>query len=229
MKRREFITTTVGMTLAAGAAFSTQPTAWAAEKTGSDPFLQPPLPYPLNALAPFLSEEQMSYHYGKHHAGYFKKLSELLEGKPDGKKSLEELIVTTSGPVFNNAAQAWNHTFFWNCMTPKKEKGPQGKLAAAIERDFGDFAKFQDQFKNTAVSLFGSGWAWLAKNPDGKLEILPGSNADTPLKVGKKPILVVDVWEHAYYVDYRNERAKFVAEFLEHVNWPFAEKQFEEA
>ena len=183
-------------------------------------FIQPKLPYELKALTPYLSEEQMSYHYGKHHAAYFSKLNALVEGKPEANKSLEELIVTTSGPIFNNAAQAWNHTFFWHCLTPDRGTSPSASLTAAIATSFGSLTAFQEQFTTAAISLFGSGWVWLVKDND-KLEILALSNADTPLKHGKTALLTLDVWEHAYYIDYRNDRARFAQNFWPAVNWPF--------
>lgn len=190
-------------------------------------FKQPELPYTLDALKPFLSEEQMSYHYGKHHAAYFRNLNGLIEGKPEAAMALREVIVKAGpGGVFNNAAQAWNHAFFWHCMKPAGGGGPKGELAAAIDRDFGNLDAFKEGFGKAATGLFGSGWAWLARNGQGRLEILALSNADTPLKQGKEPVLVIDVWEHAYYVDYRNERPRFVAGFWEVVNWDFAAECF---
>jgi superoxide dismutase, Fe-Mn family len=190
-------------------------------------FTQPDLPYKLDALKPFLSEEQMSFHYGKHHATYFKNLNGLVEGKPEAGMSLEELIQKASGPIFNNAAQAWNHTFFWSCISPSGGGKPAGKLAAAIDRDFGGLDTFKQAFADAGVKLFGSGWAWLALDPSGKLEVSQGSNADNPLKHGKTPILTIDVWEHAYYIDYRNDRAKFVSTFWDMANWKEAAAIFE--
>lgn len=190
-------------------------------------FTQPELPFKLDAFKPFLSEEQMNFHYNKHHAAYFKNLNGLVEGKPEATMTLEDLIQKASGPMFNNAAQAWNHTFFWNCMSPSGGGKPSGKLAAAIDRDFGNLDAFRQAFSDAAVKLFGSGWAWLALDPSGKLEVMPGSNADNPLKHGKKPILTVDVWEHAYYVDYRNDRARFVAGFWDVIHWKEATALFE--
>jgi len=184
-------------------------------------FQQPKLPYELGALAPFLTEEQMNYHYNKHHASYFKNLNGLVEGKPEAKATLRALVVKSEGPVFNNAAQAWNHTFFWHCMTPDAGAKPQGELARAIARDFGSIEEFQSQFSAAAAKLFGSGWAWLAADKDGKLSILALSNAGTPLKEGLEPVLTIDVWEHAYYVDYRTERPRFIENFWKHVNWDF--------
>lgn len=188
------------------------------------PFQQPPLPFAMNAMKPFLSEEQFTYHYGKHQAAYFKNLNGLVEGKPEASMSLREVIMQSTGPVFNNAAQAWNHSFYWDCMSPNGGGEPKGNLAAAIQRDFGSFAAFQKAMSEAAVKLFGSGWAWLATDKAGKLEIMPLGNADTPWKHGKEPVLTIDVWEHAYYIDYRNERAKYVEAFWKAANWDFAEK-----
>ncbi|MCL2348752.1 MAG: superoxide dismutase [Planctomycetaceae bacterium] len=187
-------------------------------------FEQPELPYALDALVPFLSEEQMKYHYGKHHAAYFNNLNKLVAGKPEAKLTLEELVVTKEGNLFNNAAQAWNHTFFWNCMSPGGGGKPSGKLAEAIDRDFGSFENFSEKFITCATTLFGSGWVWLASDQKtGALELMSLPNADTPLKKGKVALLTVDVWEHAYYIDYRNERGKYVSAFMNKINWPFAE------
>ncbi len=188
-------------------------------------FQQPELPYALTALQPFLSEEQMSFHYGKHHAAYFKNLNGLVEGKPEANVPLRDLVIQATGPVFNNAAQAWNHTFFWQCMKPGGGGRPTGALAAAIDRSFGSFDVFKDAMSKAATTLFGSGWAWLAADKQGKLEILALGNADNPLRQGKEPLLTIDVWEHAYYIDYRNERPRFVQGFWDVVNWDFvAEK-----
>ena len=193
------------------------------------PFQQPPLPFAVSAMKPFLSEEQLTYHYGKHHAAYFKNLNGLVEGKPEAGMTLREVVVKSpAGPVFNNAAQAWNHSFYWDCMMPGAGGEPKGDLAAAIARDFGSFEAFRKAISEAAVKLFGSGWAWLASSNRGKLEIMPLGNADTPLKHGKEPVLTIDVWEHAYYVDYRNERGKYVDGFWNVVNWRFAEKCFKE-
>ena len=193
------------------------------------PFQQPPLPYALDALKPFLGEEQMSYHYGKHHAAYFKKLNLLTENKPEAELPLREVVIKAEGVIFNNAAQAWNHTFLWNCMAPKGGGEPQGKLGEAIVSTFGSFQNFRKAFSDAAVNLFGSGWAWLAADKSGKLEIMALGNAGTPLKHGKEPVLTVDVWEHAYYIDYRNDRAKYVEGFWNVVNWDFASRCFTDA
>jgi Fe-Mn family superoxide dismutase len=189
------------------------------------PFEQPKLPYAQDALRPFLSEEQISFHYGKHHAAYFRNLNALVEGKPEAELSLCELVIKSTGPVFNNAAQGWNHSFYWECMVPGGSK-PQGELAAAIASQFGGLENFQKAMSEAAVKLFGSGWAWLAADKAGKLEIMALGNADCPLKYGKEPILTIDVWEHAYYIDYRHERAKYVEGFWSVVNWAFADKCF---
>ena len=191
-------------------------------------FQQPPLPYALDALKPFLSQEQMTYHYQKHQAAYFKNLNGLVEGKPEAKLDLRELIVKSSGPVFNNAAQAWNHTFVWSSWSPTGGGAPGGKLLAAIQRDFGGVTDFQKAFSEAAVKVFGSGWAWLASDKQGKLEIVALSNAPAanPLTQGKEPLLTLDVWEHAYYVDYRNDRPKFVEAFWTKANWDFAAKNY---
>ncbi len=187
-------------------------------------FKQPDLPYALKALTPFVSEEQMDYHYNKHHATYFKKLNALVQGKEEEQHSLETLIKKSSGGIFNNAAQSWNHTFFWNCMSPSGGGQPTGRLKQAIERDFGSMSDFIKQFSDAAATLFGSGWAWLAANEAGRLEIMPLSNADTPLHHNKTPILTLDVWEHAYYIDYRNERPRFIEQFKDVINWDFAQQ-----
>ncbi len=187
-------------------------------------FQLPELPYGLGGLKPFLSEEQMMYHHGKHHAAYFKNLNSLLEGKPEAAMPLREVVIKSSGAVFNNAAQAWNHSFFWNCMSPSGGGKPKGDLAAAIDRSFGSLDAFKEAFSKAATTLFGSGWAWLACDKQGKLEIMALGNADTPLKYNKEPILTIDVWEHAYYIDYRNERPRFVQGFWDVVNWDFAAK-----
>jgi Fe-Mn family superoxide dismutase len=187
------------------------------------PFQLPNLPYPIDALSPKLSKETFEYHHGKHHAAYVNNLNKLVAGTPMESQTLEQIIAKASGPLFNNAAQVWNHTFYWNCLAPKGGGEPAGALAAAIAKNFGSFAQFKEKFTNAAVTLFGSGWAWLMKNPDGSLAIEQTSNAATPLTAGKKPLLTCDVWEHAYYIDYRNNRAKYVETFWEMVNWKFVE------
>jgi len=185
-------------------------------------FELPPLPYAKNALAPHLSEETLEYHYGKHHAAYVAKLNELVANTKFAAMPLEEIVKSADkGPLFNNAAQHWNHSFYWNCLAPKAGGTPDGDLAAAIKRDFKSFEDFVAQFGNAAVSQFGSGWAWLVRKNDGSLAIESSANAENPLTRNLHPLLVCDVWEHAYYIDYRNARAKYVEAFWKVVNWKF--------
>jgi superoxide dismutase, Fe-Mn family len=210
---------------AAGAAaapcFVTWP-AWAA----SEGFHLPKLPWPEDALAPLISKETISYHYGKHHAAYVANLNKLAGGTPYESMSLEEIIKKASpGPLLNNAAQIWNHTFYWNCMAPQAGGEPSGGLAEAIQKNFGSFAQFKAQFSKTAVTLFGSGWAWLVRNSDGSLAVLGMSNAGTPLREGKTPLLCCDVWEHAYYIDYRNRRPDYVEAFWKLIDWKAVERR----
>lgn len=188
-------------------------------------FELPQLPYAMDALAPQISEETLEYHYGKHHQTYVTNLNKLTDGKPEAGKSLEELIKTAKGPVFNNAAQVWNHSFYWNCLKPQGGGEPTGALAEAINASFGSFEEFKTLFTSMAVGLFGSGWAWLVKDEDGTLGIEAMSNAGCPLTHGQTPLLTCDVWEHAYYVDYRNARAKYVETFWNLVNWDFVAAQ----
>lgn len=187
-------------------------------------FQLPSLPYPKDALKPYMSEETIEYHYGKHHQTYLNNLNNLIVGTEYEKMNLEEIILKSQGAIFNNAAQTWNHTFFWNCLSPNGGGLPTGLLLEKIIQNFGSFEEFKNQFTNAAVTLFGSGWTWLVQNPDGKLEIVQTSNAGNPMTSGKKPLLTIDVWEHAYYIDYRNARAKFVEAFWEIVNWDFVSK-----
>ena len=199
---------------------------FAGRKESNVSFELPNLPYAKDALAPHISAETFDYHHGKHHQAYVNKLNELTEGKPEASKSLEELITSTSGGVFNQAAQVWNHTFFWSSMKPAGGGAPSGDLADAINRDFGGFDKFKDAFTAAAAGQFGSGWAWLVKDGD-KLAVTSTSNAGNPMTDGQTPILTLDVWEHAYYVDYRNARPKFIEAYLENlVNWDFAAANF---
>ena len=185
------------------------------------PFTLPDLPYPKDALAPHISAETLEYHHGKHHAAYVTNLNKLLEGKPEASRSLEEVILGSDGGVFNNAAQVWNHTFYWNCMKPNGGGRPTGELAEAITRDFGSFERFREEFANAAATQFGSGWAWLVLEK-GKLAVTKTGNADLPLKHGQKALLTIDVWEHAYYIDFRNARPKYIDTFLKKlVNWDF--------
>lgn len=193
-------------------------------------FKLPDLPYQLNALEPYISKETLEYHWGKHHRAYVNKLNELLQNSEDySNLNLEEVILKSkSGPVFNNSAQVWNHTFYWHCMKPQGGSEPQGKLADAIKRDFGSFEEFQKKFNQAATGQFGSGWAWLAINQDNKLEVFSTPNAVNPMTENKKAILTCDVWEHAYYIDTRNDRAKYVENFWQIVNWDFVNEKFQE-
>lgn len=189
-------------------------------------FELPQLPYAEDALAPHISAETISYHYGKHHKKYVDTLNELTQGTDLADKSLEDIITSTEGKVFNQAAQVWNHTFYWNCLKPNGGGEPTGALAEAINKKFGSFATFKEEFAKCAVGTFGSGWGWLVKNPDGSVELLSTSNAGTPATSGKKALLTCDVWEHAYYIDYRNLRPKYVEAFWNLVNWDFAAQQY---
>ena len=185
----------------------------------------PPLPYELNALQPHISKETLEFHYGKHHQAYVTNLNNLIKGTEFENLALEDIIRKATGGVFNNAAQIWNHTFYWHSLSPKGGGQPTGKLAEAINAKFGSVDEFKKQFTQTAVGTFGSGWAWLVKNADGSLELASTSNAQTPLTTaGKTPLLTCDVWEHAYYIDYRNRRPDYVAAFWNLVNWEFAAK-----
>ena len=190
-------------------------------------FTLPDLPYPKNALEPHISAETLEYHYGKHHQTYVDKLNGMVEGTEDADKSLEDIIRSSSGGLFNNAAQVWNHTFYWNCLSPNGGGEPGGSLAAAIDRDFGSFSNFVEKFNESAVGNFGSGWTWLVKNPDGSLAILNTDDAGTPLTGEATPLLTCDVWEHAYYIDYRNARPKYLEAFWKLVNWEFVAGNFE--
>jgi Fe-Mn family superoxide dismutase len=181
----------------------------------------PELPYAKDALVPHISAETIEYHYGKHHKAYVDNINRLIPGTEFEKMSLEDIIQKSSGGIFNNAAQIWNHTFYWNCLSPKGGSEPTGELANAITRQFQSFAQFKEKFTNAAATLFGSGWAWLVKNSDGSLSIEAMSNAGTPLKDGRKALLTCDVWEHAYYIDYRNARAGYLEAFWKLVNWEF--------
>lgn len=185
----------------------------------------PDLPYAKDALAPTMSAETLEYHHDKHHAAYVTNLNKLIPGTEFENASLEDIIKKATGPIFNNGAQVWNHTFFWNCLSPKGGGEPAGPLAEAINRDFGSFAQFKERFSQAAVGQFGSGWAWLVRDGAGKLSIEATGNANNPLREGRKPLLTCDVWEHAYYIDYRNARPKFVEGFWSLVNWRFVEAQ----
>jgi len=186
----------------------------------------PALPYAQDALEPVISAETLDYHYGKHHNAYVTNLNNLVPGTEFENMSLEEIIMNSSGGVFNNAAQVWNHTFYWNCLSPNGGSAPAGDLAAAIDGAFGSFDEFKAQFSQAATVNFGSGWTWLVKNADGSLAIVSTSNAGTPLTDGVTPLLTVDVWEHAYYVDYRNARPKYLEEIWKIFNWDFVAQNF---
>lgn len=187
-------------------------------------FTLPELPYPRNALAPHISEETLDYHYGKHHKAYVDNLNKLIAGTDYENKTLEEIILSSDGSIFNNAAQVWNHTFYWHCMSPNGGGEPQGKVLDAINDAFGSFAEFKEKFTKTAIQTFGSGWAWLVKDQNGTLEIVSTGNAGNPMTDNKKPLLTCDVWEHAYYIDYRNLRPTYVDAFWNLVNWDFVAK-----
>jgi Fe-Mn family superoxide dismutase len=188
------------------------------------PFTLPPLPWSKDALAPHISAETLDFHHGKHHQAYVTNLNKALEGKPDASKSLEEIILSSDGAVFNNAAQVWNHTFYWNSMKPQGGGQPTGRLLELVNRDFGSTDNLLQQLGEAAKTQFGSGWAWLV-DEGGKLKVTKTSNADLPMKHNQKALLTCDVWEHAYYIDYRNARPNYVEAFLKNlVNWEFAAK-----
>ena len=186
----------------------------------------PPLPYPLDALQPHISKETLEYHYGKHHQAYVTNLNSLLKGTEFADAQLEEIIRKSSGGIFNNAAQVWNHTFYWNCLSPRGGGEPKGLLLEAINRKFGSFSAFKEAFSKSAIGNFGSGWTWLVNKSDGSVDIVNTSNAGTPLTGPDKPLLTCDVWEHAYYVDYRNRRPDYVAAFWNLVHWNFTASNF---
>jgi superoxide dismutase, Fe-Mn family len=195
------------------------------------PHQLPDLPYAKDALAPVISAETIEYHYGKHHQAYVNNLNNLIPGTKYEALSLEETVKQSHGqlsekPVFNNSAQVWNHTFYWNCLAPGAGGSPSGAIATAIDKSFGSFADFKDKFSKAAAAQFGSGWAWLVKTADGGLAIETTGNADTPFAAGKTCVLTLDVWEHAYYIDYRNARPKYIEEFWKLVHWDFANQNF---
>lgn len=191
-------------------------------------FTLPPLPYADNALAPVISSNTIGFHYGKHHKGYVDTLNNLVKDKPFAKMSLEDVVMKTAKSekdkaIFNNAAQIWNHNFYWKSMNPKGGGKPTGKLAQAIERDFGSFEVFRKQLADTTVSQFGTGWGWLVSDKKGKLSIVKTGDAEVPMTQGLKPLLTIDVWEHAYYLDYQNKRADYVSALIDKLlNWEFA-------
>lgn len=184
----------------------------------------PALPYARDALQPHISSETLDFHYGKHHQTYVDNLNKMIVDTEFADADLETIVKKSQGGMFNNAAQIWNHTFYWNSLSPKGGGEPTGKLADAIAKAFGSFAAFKDAFGKAAIGTFGSGWAWLVQRPDGALAIVSTSNAATPITGSDRPLLTCDVWEHAYYIDYRNARAKYVEAFWSLVNWEFAAK-----
>jgi superoxide dismutase, Fe-Mn family len=234
MRRREFLRATgacAASLAVSGAACGAPPPSNPNIKESSMSITLPPLPYDVAALEPYLTKENLELHHGKHHNAYVVNLNKLIdEGKADGSKSLEEIIMAAGeGAVFNNAAQIWNHTFYWNCMKVKGGGEPTGPLAAAIARDFGSFAKFREEFTNASVSQFGSGWGWLVVEK-GKLKVAKTGNADLPMKHQQTALLTCDVWEHAYYPTYKNLRPKYVEVFLANlVNWNFVAQNLAKA
>ena len=193
------------------------------------PFSLPPLPWAKDALAPAISAETIDFHYGKHHQAYVTNLNKALEGKPEANQTLEQVILFSSGPVFNNAAQVWNHTFYWNSMKPNGGGKPTGQLLELVNRDFGSVDNLLQQLGEAAKTQFGSGWAWLVQD-GGKLKVTQTANADLPMKHGQKALLTMDVWEHAYYLDFQNARPKYMDTFLgELVNWDFANANLSDA
>jgi len=184
-------------------------------------FTLPALPYALDALTPLISQETLEYHYGKHHQAYVTNLNKLIAGTEFEGLTLEEIIKKSSGPIFNNAAQVWNHTFYWHCLTPNGGGEPTGPIADLINKTFGSFESFKEQFTQTAIGTFGSGWAWLVQNEENQLQIISTSNAATPMTHHCNALLTCDVWEHAYYIDYRNARPTYINAFWSLVNWTF--------
>lgn len=190
------------------------------------PFAMPELPYAKNALAPYMSEETIDYHYGKHLQAYVNNLNNLVKSTEFENMSLEDIVRKSSGAIFNNAGQVWNHTIYFLSFSPNAQKAPTGKLAAAIDRDFGSYANFQEEFTKSAMAVFGSGWTWLVADKDGKLAIVNSANGGNPLTEGKNPLMGIDVWEHAYYLDYRNVRADSIKAFWQILDWETVEKRF---
>jgi Fe-Mn family superoxide dismutase len=226
LNRRRFLTAVLAGSAALALGDLAFPRA-ARAAGGSGPFTLPPLPYSDDALSPAISAQTIGFHYGKHHQGYVNNLNTLVAGTPLADQSLEAVVKATAGKadqatIFNNAAQVWNHTFYWNSLRPKGGGKPGGALAELIDKSFGDYDKFKAEFAKAATSQFGSGWAWLVKDGD-KLIVTKTGNADTPIAHGQKPLLTIDVWEHAYYLDYQNRRADYVAAVLDNlINWDFA-------
>jgi Fe-Mn family superoxide dismutase len=189
-------------------------------------FELPLLPYEMNALEPFISENTIEFHYGKHHLTYVNNLNKLIIGTEFETAGLEEIIKKAKGGLFNNAAQIWNHTFYWNCLNPNGGGEPEGEIATAINETFGSFAEFKEKFSAASATLFGSGWTWLVKNTDGKLEIIQESNAGNPLTKGYAPLLTCDVWEHAYYLDKQNRRPAYIEDFWKLIDWEAVEARY---
>ncbi len=189
-------------------------------------FELPPLPWAPDALEPIISAKTIEFHYGKHHQAYVNNLNNLLPGSPFENAPLEQIVVEAEGGIFNNAAQVWNHTFYWNCLTPNGGGQPSGDLMDAIVRDFGSFEEFQKQFTQAAATLFGSGWAWLSADEDGKLIISQEPNAGNPMKKNLEPLLTCDVWEHAYYLDKQNRRPDYIADFWKLVDWDAVSERY---
>jgi len=185
----------------------------------------PPLPWAREALAPHISAETIDYHYGKHHQTYVTNTNNLIKGTEFENMDLVAIVKKAQGGLFNNSAQVWNHSFYWNCLSPKGGGEPSGKLADAIKKSFGGFAQFKEEFTKTAIGTFGSGWAWLVQRADGSLGLVSTPNANTPLTGADRPLLTCDVWEHAYYIDYRNARPKYLEAFWNLANWEFAANQ----
>lgn len=189
----------------------------------------PELPYSLDALEPYISKDTLKYHHGKHHAGYVDKLNKAVENTEYSDKTLVQIIATAQGNIFNNAAQVWNHGFYWQCLRPDSRIDPDREIIQVIERDFGSLNDFKQRFTDAATSLFGSGWTWLVLNQEGNIEIENTGNADTPLRCGQVPLLTCDVWEHAYYLDYKNARPDYLQAFWKLVNWDFVNEQYTSA
>jgi Fe-Mn family superoxide dismutase len=183
-------------------------------------------PFSQDALEPHISKTTIEFHYGKHHQTYVDNLNKLIVGTEFENSDLEYIVMNANGGIFNNAAQVWNHNFYWNCLTPHSTLKPEGKLNEAIVKEFGSFEQFKEKFTNSAVTLFGSGWAWLVKNQEGKLEIIQTSNAENPIRQGKKPLLVCDVWEHAYYLDKQNRRPAYLESFWQIIDWKKVEERY---
>lgn len=190
------------------------------------PFELPALPYAMNALEPHISQKTLEFHYGKHHQGYVNNLNKLVTGTEFENATLEEIIKKADGGIFNNGAQVWNHTFYWNCLSPNGGGKPEGALAEAINKKYGSFEAFQEEFTKASLTLFGSGWSWLVKDENGELDIIKASNAGNPIRDGKTPLLTCDVWEHAYYLDRQNARPAYLAEYWELIDWKAVAKRF---